>query len=447
MEQVDGIVVGAGPSGSAAAITMARGGLEVILLDKGLYPGAKNMFGGVLFTQVLEKLVPGFLEEAPLERRIVSRQNKILSEDSEVALDFRTNRRQNPPNNHMFTTFRGQFDRWFAKEAESAGAILIPKTLVKDLICEDGQFTGVRTSRRGDVEANVIVLAEGANSLLAERSGLKSESDPESFVASVKETLSLPRDIIEDRFHLKDDEGVAIEYFGGLGGIVGTGFIYTFKSHISVGLAYSIEDAMELEVDPTELLEQFKRHPTVQPLIRGGESVEYNAHLIPEAGIEIAESTSLATDGLMVVGDAGGFVNVNPLYFEGTNLAMETGRLAGKAALRGHESGDFSAPSLSRYEQDLRESWVWEDLEENSKLSKFVRENKHIIRDYPDILLDGLHEFFRISDEPKRVSEGKAAERIFDMMRPGDIYKVVDMFSERALKNVVLRELRSKLGL
>lgn len=447
MEKPDAIVVGAGPSGSASAITMAREGLDVVLLDKGLRPGAKNMFGGILYTQVLAELVQDFLEEAPLERRIVSRRYKILSEDSELSIDFRTSKWQNE-HNHMFTAFRGQFDEWFAKKAEEAGATLIPQTVVRNLIYEKGQFVGVSTSRRGDVRADIIVLAEGANSVLAEKSELKSDPDPSQYVGSVKEVLSLPRGTIDDRFNLTKDEGASIQYFGGLGGIVGSGYVYTFKHRISVGVAYSIEDAIDMEANPADLLEKFKRHPAVRPLVRGGEIEEYNAHMIPEGGIEITEKTALATDGLLVVGDAAGFVNMNPLYLEGTNLAMESGRLAGETAVLAHENGNFSAAFLSQYEDKLRNSWLWEDVRENSKVSKFVRENKHIIREKPDELLEGIHELFRISKESKTLNESRAVKKIADIVyEPGDISRIVNTFSDRPVKETILNELRSKLDL
>ncbi|MCX6519133.1 MAG: FAD-dependent oxidoreductase, partial [Actinobacteria bacterium] len=45
---VDVVVVGAGPAGACAAIVLARAGLQVVLLERGPFPGSKNMYGGVV---------------------------------------------------------------------------------------------------------------------------------------------------------------------------------------------------------------------------------------------------------------------------------------------------------------------------------------------------------------------------------------------------------------
>ena len=66
----DCVVVGAGPAGSAAALQMARDGLDVVLLERGTRPGEKNVMSGVLVTRILHSLIPDFRERAPLQRCI-----------------------------------------------------------------------------------------------------------------------------------------------------------------------------------------------------------------------------------------------------------------------------------------------------------------------------------------------------------------------------------------
>jgi len=86
--KVDVIIVGAGLAGVACAYTLAKAGVNVIVLERGKYPGAKNVMGGILFTTVLEKLIPEFLREAPIERFIMEHKFSLLSRDTELAFSF-----------------------------------------------------------------------------------------------------------------------------------------------------------------------------------------------------------------------------------------------------------------------------------------------------------------------------------------------------------------------
>ncbi|HEY8952645.1 MAG TPA: FAD-dependent oxidoreductase, partial [Candidatus Dormibacteraeota bacterium] len=70
-EKFDAVVVGAGPAGTAAAITMAKAGLQVALLERGAKPGSKNVMGGILYNHYLEEIVGDSWKEAPLERPII----------------------------------------------------------------------------------------------------------------------------------------------------------------------------------------------------------------------------------------------------------------------------------------------------------------------------------------------------------------------------------------
>ncbi len=117
-EKFDCIIIGAGPAGSAAAITLAQGGADVVVLEKGESPGSKNLFGGILFTTVLNKLIPNFLESAPIERHILRRKFGFIFDENETSLELRSEKFNRPPFNNTFTVLRSQFDKWFAAEAE-----------------------------------------------------------------------------------------------------------------------------------------------------------------------------------------------------------------------------------------------------------------------------------------------------------------------------------------
>src|SRR6185312_6863472 len=161
-ERVDAIVVGAGPAGIAAALTLAREGLEVVVIERGAYPGSKNVMGGILYRQPTEVLVPEFTTNAPLERAIIEQRYMLLTGDSAFGGSYRTQAFAEPPHN-AFSVMRADWDQWFAQQAEEAGAFIIPQMTVVDLIWSNGKIDGVKTGdAEGDLRADVVVLADGA---------------------------------------------------------------------------------------------------------------------------------------------------------------------------------------------------------------------------------------------------------------------------------------------
>ncbi len=399
-ERFEVVVVGAGPAGSAAALTLARAGVEVLVLERGDYPGAKNLFGGILYTSVLNELLPEFWAGAPIERHIINRRWATLDDDSQVALDLKSAHFDVPPFNNTFTALRAKFDRWFAEQAEEAGAMVIPETNVEGLLTQGNRITGVRTGREdGDVEADCVILAEGANALLAEAAGLRPLMDGTNRVSAVKEVIALPAEIIDDRFHLEGDQGAGIEYFGGaVDGMVGSAFIYTNRDSLSVGVGCLIDDLIRTRTAPYELLDRFKAHPMVAPLLRGGETVEYATKMIPEDSY--SSLSDLYADGVMLVGDCAGLVNPS-IHHEGTNLAMASGVMAAEAVIEARKSGDFSATKLRLYREKLEESWVMKDLKRYRDTVHFLLDNREFVDDYPKLTVKLIRRYFTIDDTPK----------------------------------------------
>ncbi len=408
-EEFDAIVVGAGPGGTAAALTMARAGLSVVLFERGERPGVKNVMGGVMYGRMLADVVPEFWQEAPIERVVADERLWLVTEDTATTAGHtHVPHTTAPPN--AFTVLRVPFDGWFAARAEAAGALLIPGTTVEDVIRENGRIVGVRTGRQdGDLRANLVVIADGANSFLVQRAGLGRPIEPHEMALVVKEIIALPSGVIEDRFVLDPGMGATIEVYGSVTrGMAGYGFIYTNRESLSVGIGALISHFMKTRITPWDLLEGFKTHPMVAPLLRGGEVREYLAHAIPEGGFRAMPR--LYDNGVLVVGDAA--MMVNNLHREGSNLAIAAGRMAGETAVHAKRISDWSAPTLAMYRDLLEASFVLQDLRKYERLPDLVDHQADLLQIYPALLSEAIHEMLTVDGVGKREKQRRILRRL-----------------------------------
>ena len=408
-ERFDAIVVGAGPAGIAAAKTLAEAGLTVVVLERGAFPGAKNVWGGILYREPTEAMAPGFEEDAPLERPIIEQRYVLLTGDSMMGATYRSQKLATPPYN-AYSVLRSPFDQWFASTAEAAGADVYPEFTVVDLLWEDGTVVGVTTGdEEGELFSHCVVIADGANSLLAQRLGLHDEWEPIEQALVAKELIALPADVIEARFGLPEGMGTALEIFGeSTAGLLGYGFIYTNKESLSIGTGALLEDLIATGLNVNDMLDRFKKHPAIAPLIAGGETLEYSAHLIPEGGYN--RLPRLFTDGAVVVGDAAQLVN--PLNREGANLAMLSGKFAAQAIVEAKAAGDFSAMQLSRYRELLDDSFVMKDLHKIRNVTDFAHARPHLLREYPEMVSAMAEEYLRVDGTPKKDKLKKIARML-----------------------------------
>lgn len=413
-EQFEVLIVGAGPAGISAAITLARAGVEVVVLERAEYPGAKNVYGGILFTHQLAKLLPNAMDEAPFERHVNRRRFGVLSGDKEVAMDLKVSSWNDKPFNHTVTALRGRFDRWFSEQAEKEGAQVFCGFTVSELITENGRVVGVKVlPGNEEMRAKVVISAEGAQSFLARQVGMMSPSLPKRhMITNVKEVIALPKEKIEDRFLLEGDEGVAMEYFGEpVKGRFGMGFVYTNRETVSIGLGLTVHELIQSRESLNDHLEHFKNLPTIRKLIEGGESLEYFAHMIPEYGYD--HLPRLTMPGFMLTGDSAGFVN-GSVYHEGTNLAMGSGILAAETIIDAKKCGiDIgSEEALARYREKLEASFIMKDLKKFRKMPDFFNQNPHILRNYPKHVTEWMKDYFTIDETPKEEVEKKLIRRI-----------------------------------
>ena len=393
---VDAIVVGAGPAGAAAATVLARAGKSVILLERGSFPGSKNMYGGVVYPRILDQLHPEWWLEAPIQRWVTRRSTMILTDTQALTVDFRSAAWGSPPYNGA-TAYRPDWDHWLAGKAEADGAVLVCSTTATGLLRDDrGQVIGVTTDRPdGDLHARVVIACDGVNSFLAKEAGLYGEVDAANYTVGVKETIALPKEVIDERFGVRDREGVDIEILGGTSGVNGGGFVYTNLDTLAVGVVLKLPKLAAQKLRPEAIISELKAHPGIAPLVDGGEVKEYSAHVIPEAGLSMMPK--MTGDGMLVAGDAAAMCLAAGIWLEGVNFAMASGMYAGEAAVEALTAGDTSAIGLAGYERRLGDTFVLRDHRKLRRAPSLVLSDRvqHL---YPGMIANTVERMFRVDN-------------------------------------------------
>ena len=414
-EKFDVIIVGAGPAGCAAGYSLAKMGFNVLILERGKYPGAKNVMGGRMYGHALNRLIPGFWKEAPVERMVTQEKLTFLCNKASVTLDFQDEELLKPPNS--FTILRAKFDQWLANKAVEAGATLVPNIRVDDLLWREKKVAGI-IAGEDKIEANVVIAADGAVSLMAEKAGLKT-FEVKQFALGMKEIIELPEKTIEDRFNLTHEEGAAQLLVGQCTKeIPGGGFIYTNKTSLSVGIVMDIDRLIEKKIDSHEIIREFNENPVVAKLIEGGKILEYSAHVIPETS-----RSRLFTDGMLVVGDAGGLVVNSGITLRGMDMAIASGAAAAEAVKNSMGKNDFSKECLSYYEDLLRKDFVLKDIATFKKASEFLQ-NDRLYTLYPEIACRLFYKLWAVDGAKKRAfdelleaTKGNRINMILDVLK------------------------------
>ncbi len=377
MADFDVIVVGAGVAGCTAAYKLASEGLEVLLVERASEPGAKNLSGGIFYGRVLPDLIPGFYDEAPIERRIMRNIITFTREDDAFSLDY-SNRSyagsgEEPANG--FSVLRARFDMWLAEKAEEAGASLVPGICVDDFILEDGAVKGIVAAGE-EMTADCVIVADGINSKLTERLGQRKGFGFHDMGVGVKYLYSLPEEVINDRFRVSSGEGVAYGIMGDVSeGIPGGGFLYTNRDTISVGLVVHVDHLAESSKRPYDVLDHMVANPEIAKLLEGAELVEYGAHMVAEGGTANLPG-SICGDGWMIVGDAAGFAANNGFTVRGMDFAAMSGLLAAEAAIEAKAHGSWTKKELSAYQDKVDASFIRKDMDTYAGAPAFMKDER-----------------------------------------------------------------------
>jgi electron-transferring-flavoprotein dehydrogenase len=371
--ELDVLFVGAGPAGLAGAIELARlakqdpsvGELNIGVLEKAEALGEHSLSGAVVNPRALRELFPDLKDaDFPLRGPVSKEAVYLLSAGGSLRLPT-------PPTMRNHGYFIGsicEIVRWLGQQAESLGVNVFTGFPAAALLTDGDRVTGVRTAATGlgrdgqplgsymapnDLTAKVTALSEGTRGLLSqawlEWQRVGSEN-PQLFALGVKEIWETKRPL--DRVIHTLGWPLPSDAFGG-------SFCYPLELNlIALGIVVGL-DYRDAGLDIHVLLQRLKTHPLFRPYFEGGEMVEWGAKTIPEGGY-YALPARRSGDGVVLLGDAAGFVDVPSL--KGIHYAMQSGMFAARTVFQGLKLGDTSATRLAEYDRLVDGSYIASDL-------------------------------------------------------------------------------------
>lgn len=395
-ERFEVIVIGAGLAGLSAAYRLAKAGRKVLVLEKGPYAGSKNVSGGRIYTYALDKLMGNdWKGKAPLERLITSEYLMMMTDKDAMTIETTVN----DADEESYSVLREKFDKWLQAEAEAAGAMVIGGATVDGLIIRDGQVCGV-TSLGEEIECDLVIDAEGANPIVAERAGIIDPIKIENMAVSAKYVINLGKKVINERFNIEDGQGAAMLGMGAANkGEFGGLYMYTNIDSISIGLVLGSKQWKESGKHLPDAIEDLKEHPTIGRYIKDGDVVEYTAHLVPEGGVN--SFSNFCDNGILVTGDAAGLCLNRGFTIRGMDYAILSGIAAADAADRALAEGNVSKEFLNNYEARLQHM-VIKDFKLLSKAPDYMGNSNHLFTTYPKLAVGLMQNLYKVDGNPAK---------------------------------------------
>jgi electron transfer flavoprotein-quinone oxidoreductase len=362
-EHYEAIVVGAGPGGAAAAATLADQGVETLVLERGVDAGSKNVSGGLIYAEesapyTIDSLFEGFREEAA-ERPVSEYYIHNLAGEKVKTFDLHDIHHHDTE--WCDAVLRRQMDSWLAErvheKTRETGGGLLTEVRVNGLLREGGEIVGVTCEELDPITADVIIAADGVNSELARDAGLMDWEEPDEWFQGVKAVVDMEPGVVNERFDVEPDDGVAHLFSGDLfQGVRGGGFLYTNEDSLSIGTVFHLDSLAEKQAEPHELLDALLTHPLLDQWFDGEyHEREYSAKLVPDS--KKAAHPSPHEGRLLLVGDAAGQMQAQGPIIKGMNHAVSAGGLAAEAFAEAKSRGNPGAAG-GLYERKLVDEGV-----------------------------------------------------------------------------------------
>ncbi len=408
-DELDVIVVGAGLAGLACAFEAASAGLQVAVMERGDIAGSKSLSGGRLYLEPVGELCGDFLKNAPFERPVISESIVLTDDTSSICLRLDHGETKETPNS--VTVLLSPLCKHLAEKVSEKEAMVLPQQKVDELVFESGEVVGVKIGSE-EMRSRTVVAADGVLSFLAEKADLRAKRPPRLYGVGIKEIIQLESSCIEDRFNLPSGQGASRLFIGRITqGLTGGGFIYTNSHSLSLGIVVHLEALSDWKSDTEiwRLLETFKTRPDVAPLLAGGKTIEYGAHLIPEGGFFNLPKPGIP--GLLLVGDAAGFVLNTGNTLRGMDLALASGVLAGRSIVAAKKANLSRAACLTHYQQALKKSFIMKQMKAYKNAPDLLAK-KRIYNHYPHRMIQLTQEMFLVNSEGQSISPGNAFKKL-----------------------------------
>lgn len=354
------IVIGAGPSGLGVAKLLRDAGIETIVLEKGAQAGTRSFFSGIINKTTYESVFGKI--DAFIERPILEHRAYLLTQDTSTCINHKNKKED------YFSILRAPFNNYLSRITESTGANILYKKVVRDLIVKDGKICGIKTDEE-EFYSNVVVIAEGINSLLTKQSGLRAgEFIPSEVFLFVEENIALPLKLIEERLNLESGQGLAAKFFTtSYLDMPSIAFMHTNKDSISLSTGVLLSKSIDKGVNINQYQEKLKEHQAIKPIILDGTITNYNSYMIPAPTNALTQR--VYANGCLIVGGTASLVD--PLDWDLSSLAVLSAKCAAETISRAKQLNNYSEKTLSFYKKMLLQL-----LKEKNNLSTLLQNGK-----------------------------------------------------------------------